>query len=96
METVQSSEDGRKVDAFTIRYHKNGVGGRISEGLFEANAMWDERKSRPKGYIIIHGSEIKNGECLSIMVTEEFYISNAKNGVLDAKRDEWIEKVKAS
>jgi hypothetical protein len=93
---VEKSEDGKKVEAFTIRYQQNGAGGRASQGWIDVNAVWDKSQSRPKGYIIVHGSEIKNGECLSIMVTEEFYRAGAKNGVLDAKVTEWVEAVKAA
>lgn len=93
IEVIQTTEDGM-AEAFTIRYQKNGVGNRASMGLIEVNAIWDERMSRPKGYIIVHGSEIKNGECLSIMVTEEFYKTNAKNGILDSKVAEWSGAVK--
>ena len=75
---VEQASDKGQVEIFSIRYQQNGIAGRISEGLKEANAVWDERKSRPKGYIVAHGSEIGNGEVLSVMVSEEYYDSNAK------------------
>ncbi|PWV97459.1 hypothetical protein DFQ01_121103 [Paenibacillus cellulosilyticus] len=90
IEIVQKNEDEKKVDAFIILYQRHGIGGRASQGLIDVNAVWDERKSRPKGYIVVHGSEIRNGESLSIMVSEEFYRAGAKNGVLDAKIAEWV------
>lgn len=89
---VELVSDAGQVDAFSIRYQRHGAGGKASAGLIEVNAVWDERKSRPKGYIIVHGSELKHGEALSIMVSEDFYMAGAKNGDLDAKVAEIVAK----
>jgi hypothetical protein len=61
-----------KVDVFDITYQQNGLPGKISEGLREANAMWDERQSRPPGYIVAHAFEVGDGVAISVMVTEEW------------------------
>ena len=95
IEVVATTEDGKKVDAFTIVYQKHGLMRKLSPGLREVNALWDERQARPNGYIVVHVSEMKNGNCISIMVSEEFYRAGAKNGVLDAKIAEWVSGVSA-
>lgn len=82
---LEKTEDGRRADVFAIKYNKFGVSpDRMSAGLIEANALWDERKSRPKGYYIAAGFEKDNGYCISVMTSEE-WLDNNKASAFKAK-----------
>jgi hypothetical protein len=81
---VETSPEG-KADVFAITYQKNGLPGKISPGLMEVNAVWDERQSRPKGYFIAAGFEKYSGVCVSVMVSEEWLDNNK----VSEKRAEW-------
>lgn len=75
--TLEKTECGTKADIIVMKYNRFGPDeNRISEGLKEVNALWDERQSRPKGYFIAHGYEKENGYCVSVMVTEEWLDNN--------------------
>lgn len=75
--TLQKTECGTKADVIVMKYNKFGADEtKIGEGLIEVNALWDERKSRPKGYYIAHGFEKANGYCVSVMVSEEWTDNN--------------------
>ncbi|MFD2330646.1 hypothetical protein ACFSR7_15445 [Cohnella sp. GCM10020058] len=70
---LEESYDGGAVDVFAMKYQKNGpTPNRMSEGLIEVNAMWDEGRSRPKGYIIAAAYERPNGYSASVMVSEQW------------------------
>lgn len=74
-----------KADVFSITWQKFGLPGKVSEGMIEVNAMWDERKSRPKNYYIAHNFDRDNGISVSIMVSEEWLDGNSAS----KKREEW-------
>jgi hypothetical protein len=76
VKVVEKTEDGKKVDVFAITYQKNGLPGKLSEGLREANALWDESQSRPRGYIVAHGWDRGNGVSVSVLVSEEWLDKN--------------------
>jgi hypothetical protein len=74
------------VNVLCIKYQKNGITpGKMSDGLIEANAMWDTRKSRPPGYTLVWADEQDNGHCTCIMVSEDWLEFNS----IDAYVEGW-------
>jgi hypothetical protein len=68
-----------KVLAFSAIYLNNSPDGRLSEGLREANQLWDSGSGkRPPGYIVFCAYEGKDGLAKSVMISEEFYQENRK------------------
>lgn len=77
IKVLNITDDGRKADVFAIWYNRNGANpNKVGAGLVEVNALWDERQSRPKGYFIAAGFERTNGQCVSVMVSEEWLDNN--------------------
>lgn len=51
-------------------------GEEMTPGLEDANAMWDEKKKRPKGYLMYCSFQSPNGWRRFVMVAKEFYEAN--------------------
>jgi hypothetical protein len=87
---LETSEGGKTVEVFAIVYTKNPDGQPMSEGLFEANAMWDERKSRPAGYYIVDTIEASGFQCFSFMASEDWLDTNK---VTREVKDSWMNRL---
>lgn len=82
LKSLKTAEN--EVHVLAITYQVNGLPNKISDGLVEVNALWDERKSRPPGYIVAHSIQNANGVTISIMVTEEWYETNKLSDAIKA------------
>ncbi|PWW06312.1 hypothetical protein DFQ01_103214 [Paenibacillus cellulosilyticus] len=87
VETSKSPRGTKMVEVMAIEYQSKGLRDKLSQGLKEVNALWDERKDRPAGYIVAASIDRGDGVTISVMVTEEWFEENRKK--FDAKKAEW-------
>ncbi len=91
VQLVNLSEGEEKVPVFAIIYQKNGLPGKPSISLMEANRIWDLEDSRPNGYMIAASFELKNGNAATVLVHESWLGENK----LKNHESDWEKKLLA-